>query len=226
VLNRLRWVEAGCWAVGLVCVLTCGFAWEQAHLTAVAARGETSAAAGSAAHSAAFSTEVPRQDVGDGHASDEDHGQAGAVLGTVSGTVLGELSIPALRLSVPIVEDDTTVDLLRGVGHIRGTAMPGGLGTVALAGHRDTFLRPLEHIGRNMQVLVSHGSARYQYRVDSTEIVQPDAVRVLATEDTPELVLITCYPFHYIGAAPLRFIVRAHLVSVVPDSTSDTGPAL
>jgi sortase A len=28
------------------------------------------------------------------------------------------------------------------------------------------------------------------------------------------MTLITCYPFDYIGAAPKRFIVRGHLLSV------------
>lgn len=136
--------------------------------------------------------------------------------GAESGQVLGRLQIPALGLSVPVVEDDSGTSLLRGVGHIRGTALPGGLGTVGLAGHRDTFLRPLQSIARQMEIQVSRGPDVYRYRVDSTEIVRPEEVRVLDTVQTPELVLITCYPFHYIGAAPMRFIVHAHLESVLP----------
>ncbi|WP_158615427.1 class D sortase [Acidipila sp. EB88] len=137
-----------------------------------------------------------------------------------SGTVFGLLRIPAIDLRVPVVEDDDTTSLLRGVGHIRGTALPGGLGTVGLAGHRDTYLRPLEKIRPQMQVEISRGRAMYRYVVDSTEIVTPEAVRVLDTEDTPALVLVTCYPFHYIGAAPMRFIVHAHLVSLVPETAT------
>ena len=143
---------------------------------------------------------------------------AAASSGTVaSGTRIGQLRIPAIGLSVPVIEDDDTDSLLRGIGHIRGTALPGGLGTVGLAGHRDTFLRPLEHIGRSMQIEVSRGDQLYRYVVDSTEIVRPEAVHVLDIADTPELVLVTCYPFHYIGAAPMRFIVHAHLVSLAPE---------
>jgi hypothetical protein len=43
--------------------------------------------------------------------------------------------------------------------------------------------------------------------------------RVMDRRDEPELVLVTCYPFHYIGAAPLRFIVHTHLVSLTPETT-------
>ena len=42
----------------------------------------------------------------------------------------------------------------------------------------------------------------------------PDDVDVLDIGDRPEMTLITCYPFDFIGAAPKRFIVRSHLVSV------------
>ncbi len=133
------------------------------------------------------------------------------------GQVLGEMTIPAIALTVPVVEDDDRASLLRGVGHIPGTAMPGGLGTAGLAGHRDTFLRPLARIAPAMEIDVSRGPSLYRYIVDRTEIVHPEAVNVLATQDSPELVLVTCYPFHYIGAAPLRFIVHAHLVSLAPD---------
>ena len=133
------------------------------------------------------------------------------------GQVFGELRIPAIGLAVPVVQDDGKASLLRGIGHIPGTAMPGGLGTVGLAGHRDTFLRPLARIAPAMVIDVSRGPSLYRYIVDRTEIVHPEAVDVLATQDTPELVLVTCYPFHYIGAAPLRFIVHAHLVSLAPE---------
>ncbi len=137
-----------------------------------------------------------------------------------SGAVLGRLRIPELGLAVPVVGDDDHAALLRGVGHIPGTALPGGLGTVGLAGHRDTFLRPLAGIRPGMAIEVSRGPSAYTYRVDRTEIVRPEQAGVLATADAPELVLVTCYPFHYIGAAPLRFIVYAHLVSLTP------GPAV
>lgn len=135
-----------------------------------------------------------------------------------TGEIIGRMQIPSIGLTVPVLEDDGTSSLLRGVGHIQGTALPGGLGTVGLAGHRDTFLRPLQKIVPSMQIEVSRGNQLYRYIVDSTEIVHPEDVKVLDTRDEPELVLVTCYPFHYIGAAPLRFIVHAHLLSLTPET--------
>ena len=130
---------------------------------------------------------------------------------------MGRLSIPQLNISVPIMSDYGMGSLLRGVGHVPGSAMPGGLGTMGLAGHRDTYFRALRGIKRDMDIQVGNETGTYHYSVDSTEIVTPDAVRVLDIQFRPELTLITCYPFNYIGAAPRRFIVHAHLVSALPD---------
>lgn len=130
-----------------------------------------------------------------------------------SGAVIGRLEIAQLGLSVPVLEDYDPATLVRGVGHVRGTAVPGGLGNLVLAGHRDTFFRPLRGIHRGMAIEVADAGGRWRYNVDSTEIVSPDQVRVLDVGSRPELTLITCYPFDFIGAAPMRFIVHAHLVS-------------
>jgi sortase A len=132
-------------------------------------------------------------------------------------SVIGKLKIQQLGLSVPVMSDYESTSLLRGIGHIPGTAMPGGLGTVGLAGHRDTYFRALRGIKKNMDIEVADQSGTYHYQVDSTEIVMPDQVEVLAIGQRPGLTLITCYPFYYVGSAPKRFIVHAHLLSALPD---------
>nr|WP_257025491.1 class D sortase [Edaphobacter lichenicola] len=134
--------------------------------------------------------------------------------------VIGRIEIPALALSAPITADYDGSSLHRGVGHIPGTAVPGGLGTVGLAGHRDSFFRPLRRIAAKMEVRLIDKSGTYHYVVDSTEIVSPDKVEVLNIAARPELTLITCFPFDYVGAAPERFIVHAHLLSASPDGVS------
>jgi sortase A len=132
----------------------------------------------------------------------------------VDGSVMGRLEISAIGLKVPIVEGFDPDALRAGVGHIAGTALPGGLGNMALAGHRDTFFRPLRNIQRGMKMSVFAADGRFDYVVDSTSIVKPEDVSVLAIHEEPELTLVTCYPFEYVGSAPNRFIVRAHLASV------------
>ena len=49
----------------------------------------------------------------------------------------GLVSIPALKLEdFPLVQGIEERDLAKGIGHYPGTAMPGGLGNFAIAGHR------------------------------------------------------------------------------------------
>ena len=135
---------------------------------------------------------------------------------TKPGTVLGSLAISEVGLIVPILEAADPATLSHGVGHVPGTALPGGLGNLVLAGHRDSYFRPLRNVRSGMQIEVATRAGKWQYAIDSTEIVTPDQVSVLDIGERPEMTLITCYPFNFVGSAPKRFIVHAHLLSADP----------
>lgn len=127
---------------------------------------------------------------------------------------LGVLEIPSLRLQVPILEgtDDLTLD--RAVGHISGTASLGEPGNAGIAGHRDGFFRVLKDIrvGETVDLYTRRGRSRYV--VDEIQIVSPYNVSVLAPRAKPSLTLVTCYPFYFVGSAPLRYIVHAAVADV------------
>lgn len=128
------------------------------------------------------------------------------------GVVLGKVEIPRLGVST-IVRAGTDARTLRlAVGHIEGTALPGDIGNMGLAAHRDTFFRRLRDIrhGDTIRVITPEGT--FTYRVARTDIVWPTDVWVLDDTDQPVLTLVTCYPFSYVGSAPQRFIVRAELL--------------
>jgi sortase A len=126
--------------------------------------------------------------------------------------VVGRLSIPKLDLHAMVREgvDEKTLGLA--LGHIPGTALPGQSGNVGVAGHRDTLFRSLRGIHRNDLIWFETSSGSHEYRVESTQVVKPQDVSVLAAHQSPELTLVTCYPFYYVGAAPDRFIVKAREV--------------
>jgi sortase A len=81
-----------------------------------------------------------------------------------------------------------------------------------LAAHRDTIFRGLKDVRKGDRVTIESMSGTSTYSVDWTRVVKPDDVSVLTSSDKPELTLVTCYPFYYIGSAPERFIVRAHRI--------------
>lgn len=139
-----------------------------------------------------------------------------------TGDLVGRITIPRVGVSAIIAEGADGGTLRRAVGHISGTALPGQPGNVGLAGHRDTFFRPLRNIRSGDTIVVTTARGDFSYRVVSTSIVDPYAVEVLNPTKDEVLTLVTCYPFYYIGAAPNRFIVRAALI---PPASSDRQTA-
>ncbi len=123
--------------------------------------------------------------------------------------LVGEFTIPRLKLSAMIVEGTSTARLSRGVGHVSGSAFPGERGNVVLAAHRDTYFRGLRGVVRGDRVILTTPDGVFHYRVDSTLVVRPDRTDLIERTSTSELTLVTCYPFHWIGPAPDRFIVRS-----------------
>lgn len=138
--------------------------------------------------------------------------------------IVGRLEIPRLHLAVMVQEGVDAGTLRRAVGHVPGTALPGRSGNVALAGHRDTFFRPLQAIHVKDVIDFQTTGGEYQYVVQSARIVSPRDVSVLAPTTGDALTLITCYPFYYVGSAPKRFVVRAAPLTANGPVTSSLTP--
>ena len=135
------------------------------------------------------------------------------------GDVIGEISIPRLDLKIIVVQGDSSKILRRAVGHLPGTPLPGETGNVALAGHRDSYFRPLRNIQPGDAIRIKTPDAEFEYQVESTEIVLPSDVQVLQPDRENTLTLITCFPFYYVGPAPKRFIVRARQIGRLQEQT-------
>ena len=126
---------------------------------------------------------------------------------------LGRIEISTVGLEAMILEGTDSRTLRRAVGHIPGTPLPGQQGNVVITGHRDTFFRPLHKIRKDDEITLTTLSGSYRYSVDSTKVVEPEDTEALADSDDSVLTLVTCYPFYFVGPAPRRFIVRAHMIS-------------
>ena len=138
---------------------------------------------------------------------------SGSARATGTDGLVGRIEIPRLLLSAVVVEGIDKTTLRRAVEHIPGTALPGQPGNVGLAGHRDTFFRPLKDVRIQDEIQFSTPEGDFKYQVESLRIVEPDDVGVLAPSSENVLTMVTCYPFFYIGAAPKRFVVRARQVA-------------
>jgi sortase A len=125
------------------------------------------------------------------------------------GDWIGAIEVPRLGIDVGVVQGESPRLLQRAAGHVMDTPLPGEMGNVVFAAHRDTFFRPLEHVQAGDDITVRTLAGDFHYVVESTIVVGADDLWVLAPIGGRTLTLITCFPFGYIGAAPDRFVVRA-----------------
>jgi LPXTG-site transpeptidase (sortase) family protein len=137
---------------------------------------------------------------------------APAVPAVPRGAALAALSIPRVHLSAVVLHGSDARTLRRGPGHLEHTPLPGEAGNVVIAGHRDSFFRPLRDIQVGDDIFVDTPERRFHYRVSWLRVVNAHEVSVLDSTDEATLTLITCYPFWVLGNAPDRFVVRAAAV--------------
>ena len=126
--------------------------------------------------------------------------------------LLGLIEIPRLDTAAIVAEGVSAGTLWKAVGHLPGTALPGQTGNAVLAGHRDTYFSGLGDLKTGDLVSFKSPTATYSYRVESARVVESDDDSVLSASKEATLTLITCYPFHYIGSAPQRYVVTAREV--------------
>lgn len=125
--------------------------------------------------------------------------------------VLGRIEIPAIELDRELHEGIRLTTLNDGPGHWPGTAMPGELGNAVVAGHRTSAgadFRHLDELVAGDEVVITTPEDRFVYLVESTEIVAPDAIRII--EQTPEhrATLFACHPP---GSVRERIVVHLRL---------------
>ncbi len=166
--------------MGIACLGLCGFFTVQAHVHQTALENE-------------LYQPLPSKAPAEG---------PGRTRNLNEGDLFGRLEVPRLDMSVMVMEGDADRVLRLGAGHIPGTPM-------AIAGHRDSFFRPLKDIRLYDIIRFTAPEGTSEYRVVSTKIVGPEDSSVLDRKSGDMLTLITCYPFYHIGPAPKRFVVEA-----------------
>jgi LPXTG-site transpeptidase (sortase) family protein len=145
----------------------------------------------------------------------------------ITGTPLAELSIPRVGLSAVVLHGTDEHTLRLGLGHVENTPLPGESGNVAIAGHRDSFFRPLRNVHVGDDILLETPEERVHYRVSSLRVVNSYEVSVIGPTRDATLTLVTCYPFWFIGQAPDRFVVRATRVessAALPKNAENSAP--
>ncbi len=118
-------------------------------------------------------------------------------------TILGK------EISVAYGVEEATLD--RSPGWLTSSVKPGESGTCAVYGHRNRnhlqVLKDIE-VGDLILITLSDGST-LEYIVRSIEILETERMLQIPITEEKQLLLTTCYPFHYNGHAPKKIIVYA-----------------
>jgi sortase A len=116
------------------------------------------------------------------------------------------VTIPKLKVKdFPLVQGIEERDLAKGIGHYPGTAMPGGLGNFAIAGHRAGNGEPFaefEKLVAGDKIFVKTADATYVYSLEYDTMVKPSGTWVIdknpknmPVDNTRKLItLTTCDP--------------------------------
>jgi sortase A len=170
-------------------------------------------------------------------------------------TFHGRLQIPAIEVDSPLIEGIRINTLDYGPGHWPGTAMPGELGNVVVAGHRTSHnadFRRLDELLPGDQVIFDLDATetferadgvpvsvpnpdkytgKHVYLVHSVEIVTPDSMWVVTQDYRHSATLFACHPP---GSVAERIVVFLDLVDPTtlapvdpprPTTTTSTAPA-
>jgi sortase A len=203
----VRWIERGLVIIGATCLVWVG----ATSLSALVYQVEKSA-----------SLERPDRSLDSPEAANAAHGVQTPVEASAP---IGRLDIPRIGLSAVVAEGDDEHTLNVAIGHLPDTPLPWQEGNAALAGHRDTFFRPLRRIQAGDDIRFATQRGTFRYRVIRHTVVEPDELWVLDASSAADLTLITCYPFDYVGPAPRRFVVHAERIGNASDSSHTISPA-
>ena len=126
---------------------------------------------------------------------------------------VGSIEIPKLGLIKPMYDGVTLTVLDQGPGHWTGTAMPGQMGNVVVAGHRTSHDRPFRNIDQLIagdEVIFTTPDGRFVYQVTSTEAVAPTAVEIIDQTTAFTATLFACHP---VGSTKQRLVVHLELAA-------------
>jgi sortase A len=130
------------------------------------------------------------------------------------GHPIGRIYLPTLHRRYVVVHGTDEASLEDGPGHYPATTFPGAGGTVAIAGHRTTYLAPFRTINElkpGARIVLEMPYGRLTYAVEKTQVVLPTALWITNRVPGAErLVLSACTPLY---SASHRIVAFARLVN-------------
>ncbi|AWA44092.1 class C sortase [Trueperella pyogenes] len=142
------------------------------------------------------------------------------LLNATDSGIMGRLRIEAIDVDLPIYHGTSDATLAKGVGHLRGTALPvGGKSTRSvLTAHRglpeSTLFNELDRVDVGDTFVVETFGEVLTYKVIDTQVIDPSDTESISVVDGKDLVsLITCTP---LGVNTHRILVTGERITPTP----------
>jgi sortase A len=120
---------------------------------------------------------------------------------------VARLRLPRQGVELLVLQGDSGRTLAFGPGMAVGSH---AFGTTLISGHRDTHFAVLRQLRVGDEVELETRQGRQRFRVLDGRVFDSREKGIRASEDAPELVLLTCYPFDaLVPGGPLRYRIRA-----------------
>src|SRR5437764_585461 len=90
------------------------------------------------------------------------------------GHPIGRIELPTLHRDYVVVQGTDETTLRKGPGHYPGTDFPGEGGTMAIAGHRTTYLAPfrtIDQLKAGDRIVLKMPYGTFTYSVEKTQVV-------------------------------------------------------
>jgi sortase A len=128
---------------------------------------------------------------------------------------IARLQVRSRGVDLYILDVASARSLAFGPAHVGGTAAPGSAGNAVIVAHRDTHFAFLRDLLPDDEITIEGaGGAVSRYRVREVTIADKGESRLLDPADSPQLTLITCYPFDAVQpGTPMRYVVIAERVA-------------
>lgn len=138
--------------------------------------------------------------------------------------VLGSIEIPAIDVQWDLQQGMTLTAINRGPSQWPGTAMPGAVGNMVIAGHRTTWGAPFRHLDALVpgdEIVFRVDGVKHVYEVVETIFVLPTDTWIADQDQRRTVTLFACHP---VGSARQRIVVKGELVAtIIPEAPDAVG---
>lgn len=127
--------------------------------------------------------------------------------------ILGTIQVPGIDLDANLYQGTSLSSIDRGPSQWPGTALPGHLGNVVVAGHRVTHSHPfrrMDELGPGDVATFTTNEGTFTYEYVSTDVVAPTRVDIITQSKAYTATFFACHPP---GSARYRIVTHWNLVS-------------